>query len=84
MLKQVIRVVSASILYGGTYNLFDVTLARFRVKTNFVNFDDPKNFAERINKHVKAVSVETIGNFDVNFGRFEKSCNDCESNMASY
>ena len=38
------EIVSASTLYGGTYNLFSLTLPRLGVKTIFVDPDDPENF----------------------------------------
>lgn len=56
------EIVSASTLYGGTYNLFAVTLPRFRIKTVFVNPDDPENFRKAINEKTKALFIETIGN----------------------
>lgn len=60
------EIVSASTLYGGTYNLFSTTLPRLGIKTNFVNPDDPKNFREAINEKTKAVFIETIGNPGIN------------------
>jgi len=56
------EIVSASTLYGGTYNLFAVTLPRFGIKTVFVNPDDPENFRKAINEKTKALFIETIGN----------------------
>lgn len=66
------EIVAASTLYGGTYNLFNVTLAKLGIKTHFVNSDDPKNFADQINEHTKAFYVETIGNPDINLVDLEK------------
>lgn len=56
------EIVSASTLYGGTYNLFSVTLPRLGIKTVFVNPDDPENFRQAINAQTKALFIETIGN----------------------
>jgi len=56
------EIVSASTLYGGTYNLFLVTLPKLGIKTVFVNPDDPENFRRAINKRTKAVYIESIGN----------------------
>ena len=60
------EIVSASTLYGGTYNLFLVTLPKLGVKTVFVDPDDPENFRRAINDRTKAVYVETIGNPGIN------------------
>ena len=56
------EIVSASTLYGGTYNLFSVTLPKLGIKTVFVDPDDPENFRKAINSKTKAVYIETIGN----------------------
>lgn len=60
------EIVSASTLYGGTYNLFNVTLPKLGIKTHFVNSDDPENFEKEINDHTKALYLESIGNPDIN------------------
>lgn len=66
------EIVSASTLYGGTYNLFAVTLPRYGVKTVFVNPDDVSNFEKAINENTKAVYIETIGNPGINLVDIEK------------
>jgi O-acetylhomoserine (thiol)-lyase len=60
------EIVSASTLYGGTYNLFSVTFPRLGIKTVFVDPDDPENFRKAINEKTKAVYIETIGNPGIN------------------
>lgn len=60
------EIVAASTLYGGTYNLFAVTLPRLGIKTVFVDPDDPGNFRRAINEKTKAVFIETIGNPGMN------------------
>lgn len=60
------EIVSASTLYGGTYNLFSVTLPRIGIKTTFVDPDDPENFRNAINEKTKALYIETIGNPGIN------------------
>jgi O-acetylhomoserine (thiol)-lyase len=60
------EIVSASTLYGGTYNLFAHTLPRLGIKTNFVNPDDPENFRKAITQKTKALYFETIGNPSIN------------------
>ncbi|MFB5067753.1 MAG: homocysteine synthase [Candidatus Wallacebacter cryptica] len=60
------EIAAASTLYGGTYNLFAVTLPKFGIKTVFVDPDQPANFAEAITERTKAIFVETIGNPEAN------------------
>ncbi|HEY8463321.1 MAG TPA: homocysteine synthase [Bacillota bacterium] len=60
------EIVSASTLYGGTYNLFANTLPKLGVTTCFVDPDDPENFRKAINAKTKAVYLETIGNPGIN------------------
>jgi O-acetylhomoserine (thiol)-lyase len=52
------ELVSASTLYGGTYNLFSSTLKNFGINTTFVNPDDPENFRNAINDNTKAIFIE--------------------------
>jgi O-acetylhomoserine (thiol)-lyase len=56
------EIVSASQLYGGTYNLFAVTLPRYGIKVKFVDSTDPENFRAAITDKTKAIFAETIGN----------------------
>ena len=60
------EIISASTLYGGTYNLFQHVLPKMGIKVHFVNPDSPDNFAEYINEHTKALYIETIGNPGIN------------------
>jgi O-acetylhomoserine (thiol)-lyase len=66
------EIVSASTLYGGTYNLFTVTLPRLGIKTVLVNPDDPANFEKAITPKTKAVFIETLGNPGINVIDIEK------------
>lgn len=66
------EIVAASTLYGGTYDLFAVTLPKLGITTHFVDPDDPANFAQEINEHTKALYVESIGNPRINLVDFEK------------
>jgi len=56
------EIVSASSLYGGTYNLFAVTLPKLGINVKFVDPSDPENFRGAITDKTKAVFAETIGN----------------------
>ncbi|MER2089548.1 MAG: O-acetylhomoserine aminocarboxypropyltransferase/cysteine synthase family protein [Sporosarcina sp.] len=56
------EIVAASNLYGGTYNLFAVTLPRYGITVKFVDATDPENFRAAITDKTKALFAETIGN----------------------
>ncbi|MGE5390284.1 MAG: homocysteine synthase [Deltaproteobacteria bacterium] len=60
------EIVSASTLYGGTYNLFRYTLPRYGIDTVFVYPDDPGNFRAAISGKTKALYIESIGNPGIN------------------
>ncbi|NLK62147.1 MAG: aminotransferase class I/II-fold pyridoxal phosphate-dependent enzyme, partial [Fusobacteria bacterium] len=60
------EIVAASTLYGGTFNLFAITLPKYGITTKFVNPDNLNEFEEAINDKTKAIYVETIGNPLVN------------------
>lgn len=60
------EIVSASTLYGGTYNLFSATLPKLGIKTVFVDPDNLKNFKKAINEKTKALYIESIGNPGIN------------------
>lgn len=56
------EIVAASNLYGGTYNLFAVTLPKYGIEVKFVDPKDPENFRNAITDKTKAIFAETIGN----------------------
>jgi O-acetylhomoserine (thiol)-lyase len=56
------EIVSASSLYGGTYNLFSHTLKKIGITVKFVDPSDPENFRAAITDKTKALYAETIGN----------------------
>ncbi|MGY0634121.1 O-acetylhomoserine aminocarboxypropyltransferase/cysteine synthase family protein [Luteimonas sp. A478] len=56
------NIVSASALYGGTYNLFAHTFPQYGIETRFADYRDPAAFDRLIDDKTKAVFVESIGN----------------------
>jgi O-acetylhomoserine (thiol)-lyase len=56
------NIVSASALYGGTYNLFAHTLPQFGIEVRFADHRDPASFEKLIDTRTKAVFCESIGN----------------------
>ncbi len=69
------EIVAANTLYGGTYNLFDVTLPRYGIVTKFVNPDNVENFEKAITDKTKAVFIESIGNPNANIIDIEAVAN---------
>lgn len=62
LLKSGDHIVSSNSLYGGTYNLLNVTLPRYGIETTFVDPDHPQNFEDAIGESTRAIFVESIGN----------------------
>lgn len=62
LLKAGDHIVASNSLYGGTYNLLNVTLPRLEITTTFVDAQDPKNIENAIKQKTKAIFIETIGN----------------------
>jgi O-acetylhomoserine (thiol)-lyase len=56
------EIVSASSLYGGTYNLFAITLPKMGITVKFVDPTNPENFRTAITPNTKAIYAETVGN----------------------
>jgi len=56
------EIVSSASLYGGTYNLFAITLPKLGINVKFVDPSNPENFRAAITPKTKAVFAETIGN----------------------
>ncbi|WP_242082558.1 O-acetylhomoserine aminocarboxypropyltransferase/cysteine synthase family protein [Aestuariivivens sediminis] len=56
------HIVASSSLYGGTYNLLNVTLPRLGITTTFVDASDPENFSEAVQENTRAFFVESLGN----------------------
>ncbi|MGA0883041.1 MAG: O-acetylhomoserine aminocarboxypropyltransferase/cysteine synthase family protein, partial [Burkholderiaceae bacterium] len=56
------NIVSASTLYGGTYNLFAHTLPQYGIQVRFADYRHPEQFETLIDAKTKAVYCETIGN----------------------
>lgn len=62
LLKAGDHLVASSSLYGGTYNLLNVTLPRLGIHTTFVDPTDLANFSQHIQQNTKAIFVESLGN----------------------
>ncbi len=56
------HIVASSSLYGGTFNLLNVTLPRLGITTTFVDASEPGKFADAVQENTRAFFVESLGN----------------------
>jgi len=56
------HIVSSGAVYGGTYNLFENTLAESGITTTFVDGSDPQSFERAYRENTKAFYLESLGN----------------------
>ena len=56
------NIVSASTLYGGTYNLFAHTFPQLGIEARFADYRQPNAFEPLIDARTKAIYCESIGN----------------------
>lgn len=56
------NIISASQLYGGTYNLFAHTLPLSGIETRFADGRNPAAFGDLVDARTKAIFVESVGN----------------------
>ncbi len=66
------NIVSASTLYGGTYNLFAHTFPQMGLQVRFADHRDPASFEPLIDERTKALYCESVGNPLGNITDFEK------------
>lgn len=66
------HIVSASTLYGGTYNQFAYTFPRLGINVTFVDPRDPENFRKAIQPNTKLIYGESLGNPLINVFPFEE------------
>lgn len=62
LLKGGDHIVASNSLYGGTFNLLNVTLPRLGIQTSFVDADDTTNFQKAILPNTRAIYIESLGN----------------------
>ncbi|KZE18261.1 bifunctional o-acetylhomoserine/o-acetylserine sulfhydrylase [Brevibacterium casei] len=56
------HVVASKSLYGGTYNLLDVTLRRLGIETTFVDVDDLDAWQDAVQENTKLFFAEVVSN----------------------
>ncbi|MDO5608956.1 MAG: aminotransferase class I/II-fold pyridoxal phosphate-dependent enzyme [Capnocytophaga sp.] len=62
LLRSGEHIVSSNSLYGGTYNLFSVTLPRLGISTTFVDPSEVQNFEKAVQDNTRAIFIESLGN----------------------
>ena len=66
------NLISATTLYGGTYNLFAHTLPQYGIQVRFADQRDPASFEKLIDDRTKAIYCESVGNPLGNITDFEQ------------
>jgi O-acetylhomoserine (thiol)-lyase len=66
------HIVSASTLYGGTFNQFVYTFPRLGIEVTLVDPRDPENFRRAIRPNTKLLYGESLGNPLINVFPFEE------------
>ncbi len=56
------HIVASNSLYGGTYNLLNVTLPRHGITTTFVDPSNPENFKNAVQENTRVFFIESLGN----------------------
>lgn len=73
ILKAGDHIVSSNSVYGGTMNLFDITLRKFGIETTFVSFDDSEEVIQKaVRPNTKLFFTETISNPALTVADIEK------------
>ncbi len=80
LLKSGDHIVASKSLYGGTYNLLNVTLPRFGITTSFADADKPDNFKNLIQENTKIIFIESLGNPKLDVLDIEKIANISKNN----
>ena len=62
LLKVGDHIVASNSLYGGTYNLLNVTLPRLGITTTFVDPSNPENFLNATQENTRVFFAESLGN----------------------
>ena len=62
LLKAGDHIVASNSLYGGTYNLLNVTLPRLGITTTFVDPSNPENFLNAAQENTRVFFAESLGN----------------------
>ncbi|MFW5780007.1 MAG: O-acetylhomoserine aminocarboxypropyltransferase/cysteine synthase family protein [Bacillota bacterium] len=77
--KQGDNIISMSTLYGGTHNLFNVTLPKYGINCRFISPDaDESKIEKLIDKNTKVIFAETLANPAMHVADLEKISRICK------
>lgn len=62
LLKAGDHIVASNSVYGGTFNLLDVTLPRLGITTTWVDPSEPENFGRAVQENTRVFFAESVGN----------------------
>ena len=62
LLKAGDHIVASNSLYGGTYNLLNVTLPRHGITTTFVDPSNAESFNDAVQENTRVFFIESLGN----------------------
>lgn len=74
------HIISATTIYGGTYNLFANTFKEIGIQTTFVDGSKIENFESSIKPNTKAIFIESLGNPNCDIIDIEKVANIAHKN----
>ena len=74
------HIVASSSLYGGTFNLLNVTLTRLGITTTFVDPSEPVNFGKAVKENTRAIFIESLGNPKLDVLDIEAIANEAKAN----
>ncbi len=79
------NIVSSNAVYGGTYNLFSVTLPKYGIECRFFDPDDTKeNIEKLVDDKTKVIFAETIANPTIVVLDFEKIADIAKRNQVLF
>lgn len=79
------NIVSSRAIYGGSYNLFSVTLPKYGIECRFFDPDAPKEEIESlVDNRTKVIFAETIANPTIVVTDFEKLAKIAEENKVIF
>ena len=79
------NIVSTRAIYGGSYNLFSVTLPKYGIECRFFDPDAPKDEIEAlVDEHTKVIFAESIANPTIVVTDFEKLADIAKRNSVLF
>ncbi|RMA57219.1 O-acetylhomoserine aminocarboxypropyltransferase/cysteine synthase family protein [Ulvibacter antarcticus] len=74
------HIVASKSLYGGTFNLLNVTLPRLGITTTFVDPNEDDSISNAVQQNTRAVFIESLGNPKLDVLDIESIANQAKAN----